>query len=60
LKNNVLYNEHNIILFLIMSKTELLKHCGMTQNTPLTDDELILLLNFLETENEILQKQQRQ
>jgi len=43
-----------------MSKTELLKHCGMTQNTPLTDDELILLLNFLETENEILQKQQRQ
>ncbi len=32
----------------------------MTQNTPLTDDELILLLNFLETENEILQKQQRQ
>jgi hypothetical protein len=43
-----------------MSKTELLKHYGMTQNTSLTDDELILLLNFLETENEILQKQQRQ
>ena len=60
MKNNVLYNEHNIILFLIMSKTELLKHYGMTQNTSLTDDELILLLNFLETENEILQKQQRQ
>ena len=39
-----------------MKKNELLKHYGMTQNTSLTDDELMLLLNYLETENDKLKE----
>ena len=43
-----------------MKKNELLKHYGMTQNTSLTDDELMLLLNYLETENDKLKEQHQE